>query len=80
SYGTKTKGKPFVFTADVVDEFEDLLKNDAFSNCSSTTGFKYKVENGADEDAETEFEFTAMKDENGEFYYEALAAELEDQA
>ncbi|MCQ6530749.1 phage tail protein [Bacillus mycoides] len=80
SYGTKSKGKPFVFTADVVDEFEDLQKYVAFSNCSSTTGFKFKVENGADEVAETEFEFTAMKDANGEFYYEALVAELEDQA
>ncbi|MBJ8026574.1 phage tail protein [Bacillus cereus group sp. N21] len=79
SYGSKSKGKPFILTADVVDEFEDLQKLVAFSNCASTTGFKFKVENGADEVAETELEFTAMKDDNNEFYYEALVEELEDQ-
>ncbi|PEP87490.1 phage tail protein [Bacillus pseudomycoides] len=79
SYGAKSKGKPFVLTADVVDEFEDLQKLVAFSNCASSTGFKFKVENGADEVAETELEFTVMKDSNNEFYYEALVDELEDQ-
>ncbi|PFW92272.1 phage tail protein [Bacillus pseudomycoides] len=79
SYGAKSKGKPFILTADVVDEFEDLQKLVAFANCASSTGFKFKVENGADEVAETELEFTVMKDSNDEFYYEALVDELEDQ-
>ncbi|PFP83254.1 phage tail protein [Bacillus cereus] len=78
SYGTISKGQSFVLTADVVDEFEDLKKFVAFSNCASTTGFKFKVENGADEVAETELEFTALKDSNGQFYYEALVDELDD--
>ncbi|EJR11139.1 MULTISPECIES: hypothetical protein [Bacillus cereus group] len=78
SYGTKSKGKSFVLTADVIDEFADLKKMVAFSNCASTTGFKFKVENGADELAETELEFTALKDSNGEFYYEALFDEVDD--
>lgn len=78
SYGTKSIGKSFILTADVVDEFADLKKMVAFSNCSSTTGFKFKVENGADELAETELEFTALKDSNGEFYYEALFDEVDD--
>ena len=50
----------------------------AFSNCTSTTGFKFKVENGADELAETELEFTALKDSNDDFYYEALVDEVDD--
>ncbi|HFJ9375128.1 TPA: phage tail protein [Bacillus nitratireducens] len=78
SYGTASKGESFVLTADVVDEFEDLKKFVAFSNCASTTGFKFKVENGSDEVAETELTFTALKDSNGEFYYEALADEVDD--
>ncbi|MEB9454439.1 MULTISPECIES: phage tail protein [Bacillus cereus group] len=78
SYGTKSKGESFVLTADVIDEFQDLKKFVAFSNCASTTGFKFKVENGSDEVVETELEFTALKDSNGEFYYEALADEVED--
>ncbi len=78
SYGAKSKGKAFILTADVIDEFADLKKMVAFSNCASTTGFKFKVENGADELAETELEFTALKDSNGEFYYEALLDEVDD--
>ncbi|PGW56033.1 phage tail protein [Bacillus thuringiensis] len=78
SYGTTSKGESFVLTADVVDEFSEFKKFVAFSNCASTTGFKFKVENGSDEVAETELEFTALKDSNGEFYYEALADEVED--
>ena len=78
SYGTKSKGKSFVLTADVIDEFSDVKKMVAFSNCTSTTGFKFKVENGADELAETELEFTALKDSNDDFYYEALVDEVDD--
>ncbi|MBG9841777.1 MULTISPECIES: phage tail protein [Bacillus cereus group] len=78
SYGTKSKGKAFVLTADVIDEFSDVKKMVAFSNCTSTTGFKFKVENGADELAETELEFTALKDSNDDFYYEALVDEVDD--
>lgn len=78
SYGADSKGKRFVLTADVVDEFQDITKLVAFSNCVSATGFKLSIENGSDELAELEIEFTAMKDDNGQFYYEALVSELDD--
>lgn len=78
AYGSLSKGKNFVYTADVVDEFEDEVKLIAFPNSVDTTGFKIKVENGADEVAMLELEFTALADELGNLYYEALIAELED--
>lgn len=80
SYGSLSKGKRFVFTADVIDEFEDIVKLIAFTNCSENTGFKIGVENGADEVALLEVEFTALADNKKNFYYEALVAELSDEA
>lgn len=79
SYGTQSKGKRFVFTADVVDEFEDVTKLIAFSNCSSASGLKFTIENGADEVAELELEFTGLPDDNKQIYYEALIPEIEDE-
>ena len=78
TYGANSKGKNFVLTADVIDEFQDVTKLIAFTNCTSTTGFKLSIENGSDELAELEIEFTAMKDKAGNFYYEAITAELEE--
>ncbi|SFA50926.1 hypothetical protein SAMN05192569_102816 [Parageobacillus thermantarcticus] len=78
AYGTLSKGKSFVFTADVIDEFEDIVKLIAFPNCTNSSGFKIAIENGADEVAMLELEFTALADSLNNFYYEALVAELED--
>jgi len=78
SYGELSKGKRFVLTADVIDEFEDVKKIIAFPNCTNTTGFRISIENGADEVAMLELSFTALKDSLGEFYYEAFVDELDD--
>ena len=79
AYGTKSKGAEFIFTGDVIDDFEEVTKLIAFPKCSSATGFKISIDNGADEVANIEFELTALPDEAGEIVYEALVAELEDQ-
>lgn len=78
AYGTLSKGHDFVYTADVVDEFEDLVKLIAFPNSSNAGGFRISVANGEDELAELELTFTALADDLGYFYYEALVDELED--
>lgn len=78
SYDTNSKGKEFVYTADVIDEFEDVTKLIAFPKAVSATGFKFAIENGADEVAEMEVEITCYPDENGKLYYEAFVAELAD--
>ncbi|MED4124153.1 phage tail protein [Halalkalibacterium halodurans] len=78
AYGSMSKGKRFVFTADVVDEFEDITKMIAFANCANATGLKMKIENGADEVALLELEFTALPDGNRQIYYEAFIDELDD--
>ncbi|UOE96076.1 phage tail protein [Alkalihalobacillus sp. LMS39] len=77
-YSQNSKGKEFVFTADVIDEFEDVVKLIAFPKCSSATGFRFTIENGADEVAEMEVEITAYPDEKKNLYYEAFASELQD--
>jgi hypothetical protein len=78
AYGELSKGKQFVLTADVIDEFEDVVKLIAFPNCSNNTGFKISIENGADEVAMLELNFTALKDSLGNFYYESFIEELDD--
>lgn len=77
-YSTTAKGKEFTLTADVIDEFEDVTKLIAFPHCISATGFQFTVENGADEVAELELEFTVYPNDENDFYYEALVPELED--
>ncbi|PGM62494.1 phage tail protein [Bacillus cereus] len=77
-YGSESKGYDFAFTADVVDEFEDVVKLIAFPNCSNSTGFKFAIANGEEELAMMELEFTALPDDLKKFYYEAFVDELSD--
>ncbi|MFC0525776.1 phage tail protein [Pontibacillus salicampi] len=77
-YSEDADAKDFILTADVIDEFEDVTKLIAFGNCTSATGLKFTVENGADELALMELEFTAYTDDKGNFMYEALIPELDD--
>jgi len=80
SYGQDARPKNFILTADVVDEFEDVTKLIAFPGVTTSTGLKIQgIENGAEEVAEIELEFTVLPDENRQFYYEALVPELDDQ-
>lgn len=78
AYGTDSLGEDFALTADVIDDFEELTKLIAFPNCSTSTGLRLSIENGADEVAELEMEFTAMVDSNRKCYYEAFVDEIED--
>lgn len=79
TYGTDSIGDSFIFAADVIDDFEDVVKKIAFSNCTDNTGFKISMENGADEVALLELEFTALPDEEKNIYYEAFVDELDDE-
>ncbi|PKG23946.1 phage tail protein [Niallia nealsonii] len=78
TYGTDSNGEKFIFTADVIDDFEDVVKLIAFSNCTDNTGLKISIENGADEVALLEVEFTVLPDELKQMYYEAFVDELTD--
>lgn len=77
-YGRNSKGKSFSFVADIVDDFEDVTKLIGLPKCSSTTGLAFTVENGADEVAQLELEFTALMDAEGNFYYELAEPETVD--
>ena len=78
AYGINSKGKEFILTADVLDDFEDVNKLMAWPKCTSATGFKISVDNSADEVANIEFELTALPDAKGQILYEAIVSELED--
>lgn len=78
SYGLNSKGKRFAFTADVIDEFEDVVQLIAFPRCSNMTGLSISIDNDADEVAYVELEFRANADELGNFYYEAFEDEIDE--
>lgn len=79
SYGTNSKGKEFIFTAEEVDDFEETTKLIAFPKCVSATGYKISVDNSSDEVANIEFEITALPDAHGQIVYEAFVAEVTDE-
>ncbi|AMR02946.1 TPA: phage tail protein [Bacillus thuringiensis] len=78
AYGSESKGNDFVFTADVVDDFDDVVKLIAFPNCSNSSGFKFSIASGEEELAMMELEFSALPDDLNKFYYEAFVDELAD--
>ncbi|RHW38701.1 phage tail protein [Lysinibacillus yapensis] len=78
SYGEGSLGKEFVWTADVVDDFEDITKLIAFPKASNSAGLTLTIDTTQEELALLELTFSAVADENGKFYYEALVPELED--
>lgn len=80
SYGSDSIGKDFVFTADVIDQFQDLTKLIAFPKASNSTGFKLNIDTSQEELAMIELTFSAVADANGKFYYEAIVSELDDPA
>lgn len=78
SYGTKSRQGAGVLAFSVLDldEVQKMLR--AFPNMQFSGGLKWSLENGGEEIAEIEQEFTALKDDNGELFYEALESELDD--
>ncbi|MGH0413663.1 phage tail protein [Bacillus cereus] len=78
AYGSESKGNDFVFTADVVDEFQEVVKLIAFPNCVNSSGFKFSIASGEEELAMMELEFSALPDDLNKFYYEAFVDELAD--
>lgn len=78
SYGAGSLGKDFVFTADVIDSFEDNVKLIAFPNASNSGGFTINIDTSQEELAMLEISFSAVADVANQFYYEAIVAELDD--
>ena len=80
SYGSDSLGKDFVWTADIVDDFEDVTKLIAFPKASNAAGLTIDIDTSQDELAMLELSFSAVADERGQFYYEAIVDELADPA
>lgn len=78
SYGPSSTGVQFALAAKILDEFEGNAKLEAFLCCTSSSGLTFEIENGADEVAALELETSVMVDELGEFYHEAIVAELDE--
>lgn len=77
-YGANVKSKKIVFTAKVQD-MEGNIKYIAFPNMDDVKGLNIKVDNDVTEIEMKDFEFSALKDENNMFYYEALEKDLTDE-
>lgn len=78
SYGEGSLGKDFVWTADVIDDFEEITKLVAFPKASNSAGLTLTIDATQEELALLELTFSAVADIAGQFYYEALVPELED--
>lgn len=76
-YGADVKSKKIVFTAKVQD-MDGNIKYIAFPNMDDVKGLNIKVDNDVTEIEMKDFEFSALKDENKMFYYEALEKDLQD--
>ncbi len=78
-YGLSDKSNipDMCLTSKAVDLFTDEEKYICLPKISFTTGFAKKIDNSSEEVAEVELEFNGYKDENGEFYYEAIASEVD---
>ena len=77
-YGANVKSKKIVFTAKIQD-MEGNIKYIAFPNMDDVKGLNIKVDNDVTEIEMKDFEFSALKDENNMFYYEALEKDLTDE-
>lgn len=77
-YGANIKAKKIVFTAKVED-MEGNIKYIAFPKMDDVSGLTISINNDVTEIEMKNFEFSALKDENGMFYYEALEDEITDE-
>jgi hypothetical protein len=78
AYGRNSIHKGFSSVAHVKDE-DGAEKYRAYPNCILETGVVRKIENGAEEVAELELEYSVMPDDYGNCMYEALDSELTDE-
>ena len=76
-YGANVKSKKIVFTAKVED-MEGNIKYIAFPNMDDVEGLNISINNDVTEIEMKNFAFSALKDTNGMFYYEALEKDLTD--
>lgn len=77
-YGSEVFSGTYTFVAEVID-MDGNVKYIAFPKLSDTKGLSIKVNNDVTEIEMEDYEFKAMKDENGLFYYEAYESELTDE-
>ena len=71
---------PVRYTWQAEDLYDEQKKFMAFPNMRVTSGYAFSHENGGEEIAEVTISFKAMKDELGNFYYEAYENELTDES
>lgn len=79
-YGlSETASTPdMLFTARVIDLFSEEEKLICLPKMSITSGFAKSIDNNSEEVVEAELEFKAYKDENDEFYYEAIKSDIDE--
>lgn len=76
-YSADVKSKKMIFTAKVKD-MEGNIKYIAFPNMDDVQGLNISINNDVTEIEMKNFGFSALKDENDMFYYEALEKDITD--
>lgn len=72
-----TNSPDIQITAKIIDLFTEEEKYICIPKASITSGFTKSIDNTVEEIAEVEVTFDGAKDENNEFYYEAIASEID---
>lgn len=77
SFNRDSRGQVGTWTWDITSPFQTDRKLIAFPRLSVQGGLSWSLENGGDEVAEVEISFSALPDERGNFYYEAMESEVD---
>ena len=77
-YGDNIKPKKIVLTA-IVEDMDGNIKYIAFPNMDDVKGFNIKLNNDTTEIEMKDFEFAALKDDNGFFFYDAFEKDIKDE-
>lgn len=79
-YGFKGQKSPRgIITFEVLDMYEEQKKFLGYPSITIGSGLAINIESGQEEIAMTELEFSAFRDENGYFYYQAFEKDLKDE-
>jgi len=73
SYGEGSLGKDFVWTADVIDDFEEITKLVGFPKASNSAGLTLTIDATQEELALLELTFSAVADIAGDIFKQHLA-------
>lgn len=77
AYGPGSSPEPFMFTVNVIDEFDGITKLMAFPSLTVKNGYAMEYDASQDSFEGVEIELSANLDDNGNWFYEAFTGEAD---